>query len=263
MTPEQQHYGPSGQVPPPPYPPINDNTKTLGIVSIICAFLISIVGLVIAIIGSSKAKQIQRQTGRPAEGDSLVKVGLILSIIMTIIEVLIIAFFFLIIFVMIEWEDSFYDGYYRDPDYTYNQDVSDHEHIILGRWDCGDATPSIHGYQFDNDGNIVGHDGSKQNPEITRFYEFSHNGRVYAHDIRSRDENFLRGIYTASLFEIQANGHYEYELSVTFSEFVGEGETYDEFIGQTTAWGAVVDPSDRNSMGLSVGGSIYKCLRAN
>ena len=70
-------------------PPIHDETKTLGVLSIIFAFFASVVGLILAIVGRSKAKQIKRVTGQEAEGATLINIGLACSIVMIVISVVV------------------------------------------------------------------------------------------------------------------------------------------------------------------------------
>jgi len=60
----------------------DDGTKILGILSIIFAFVCTIAGLILAIVGTSKAKDIKEATGHEAQGAGLLKIGLICSIVM-------------------------------------------------------------------------------------------------------------------------------------------------------------------------------------
>lgn len=92
MTPEQNTE--TEQTPPAPSLPestpnsIVDNTQTLGILSIVFVFIFWPVGLILAIIGTNKAKEIQQITGQEAEGAGLVKAGLICSIVLMAMGIL-------------------------------------------------------------------------------------------------------------------------------------------------------------------------------
>jgi hypothetical protein len=115
MTPNDNINTVSGQVPPtppqvtatvapepqnpnPPFVPgvtsPDDGTKTLGILSIVFAFVFSIVGLILAIVGTNKAKQIKQQTGQDAQGAQLIKVGLICSIVMIVLPFILLILLF-------------------------------------------------------------------------------------------------------------------------------------------------------------------------
>ena len=59
---------------------VSDDTKTLGIVALILAFVMPLVGLIISIIGKSQAKKVEAATRRPAEGAGLLTAALVISI---------------------------------------------------------------------------------------------------------------------------------------------------------------------------------------
>ena len=246
MTPEQTSND-TGQVPPPPHyaPPPDDGTKILGILSIVFSFIISVVGLVIAIVGTSKAKQIRQETGQEAQGASLIKAGLICSIVLTTLGFLaILAFVLLSLLFFATISDYEYDPF--DPYDSLFEDSS-YEHIIIGKWDCSDTASDT------------------RSPETPRRYEFYSSGKLYAYDPSSQEQNYLRGTYDTQFRTSEPDGHHSYRLSVNFSEFVGNGETYDEYIGTTTAWAVGVDIYDQDTIELQTDSSTpaYECSRVN
>lgn len=263
-----------GQMPPnQPQPPIsyatNDDTKTLGTLSIVFAFIASLVGLIISIVGKNKAKRILQETGREAQGAGLLSTGLICSIIMLSLQVIgsIIAIF--VVFSVLNevelnggWEWDNESGFVLSGECD---EETCAEEILPGKWDCADGTTSIDGYQFDDDGNVIGHDGSRQNPDLAYRYEFDTNS-VYEYSIND-DKNYLRGSYTSELFQAEDDGKFEYILTVKFSEFVADGETIDEYTeeGHKANWLIVVNPEDTNKMGFATGNlsTILECIRAD
>ncbi|MDR2063598.1 MAG: hypothetical protein LBQ02_02285 [Candidatus Nomurabacteria bacterium] len=66
----------------------NDDIRSLGILSVVLAFLAAPGGLVVALIGKAKAKKHRQVTGMPAQGESLLKTGLICSIVMLVLIVI-------------------------------------------------------------------------------------------------------------------------------------------------------------------------------
>ncbi|MFV0484795.1 MAG: DUF4190 domain-containing protein [Candidatus Saccharimonadales bacterium] len=261
-SPQQNMYG--GQM---PAQEIDDGTKTLGILSIVFAFLASFIGLILAIVGTSKAKRILKETGRPAQGAGYLQAGLICSIVMMslwlvgiILSVVAVIAVINVASNEINWNEM------GDYDYGYvaldDCDGESCAKIIVGDWDCYDGTSSITGYQYDDEGNIIGHDGSKQNPEIIRRYEFG-TRLIYAYDVNNETDNNLRGSYFSELYEKEANGKFEYELTVKFTEFMSGGESLDNYVGAEATWNVVVDPEDRYTIGIGMGSSAYECRRAD
>lgn len=258
-----------GQPPQPPYPPqpvVDDDTKTLGILSLVFAFLFSIAGLIIGIVGKVKAQKVQKSTGRDAEGSGLLTAGIVCSIVMMVLPII----FAILVFIgvlqfstaiistidSVDWSDS--------SSSTVESEDEDYADIIIGKWDCGDGTSSISGYIFDDEGNIIGHDGSVQNPDISRRYEFSSNGRVYAYETGAQYSNYLRASYTSELVEVESNGMYEYQLTIKFTSFVADGENLEDYVGREAAWNVVVSPDDKDTMALGMAGgtgSAFLCER--
>ena len=78
---------------PVPYPPegyqvpVSDSAKTLGIISIIGAFVFTPVGLILGIIGMAQAKKFQQQTNQISGGKTTSLVGTILSAVMLVLSI--------------------------------------------------------------------------------------------------------------------------------------------------------------------------------
>ncbi|MDR0887303.1 MAG: hypothetical protein LBM97_01280 [Candidatus Nomurabacteria bacterium] len=65
----------------------NGEVKTLGILSLVLAFFVTIAGLVIGIIGVNKAKKFKAETGKDADGAGIAQAGFIVSLVFTILGV--------------------------------------------------------------------------------------------------------------------------------------------------------------------------------
>jgi hypothetical protein len=81
---------PSAYYPPQPTSPTGSDDKTLGILSVVFAFVIPPVGLSISLVGKSKQK---KAAGASLQSKKLLKLGLIFSIITTILYTVAIVFY--------------------------------------------------------------------------------------------------------------------------------------------------------------------------
>lgn len=100
---------------------VDDGTKTLGILSIVFAFVMSLVGLILAIVGTSQAKRIERETGRPAQGAGLLQAGLICSIVMVALWVVGIILSIIAMIAVFNYVDDRGYWYYSDSSDCYGE----------------------------------------------------------------------------------------------------------------------------------------------
>lgn len=240
-------YGAGGQMPPnQPQPPIsyatNDDTKTLGTLSIVFAFIASLVGLIISIVGKNKAKRILQETGREAQGAGLLSTGLICSIIMLSLQVIgsIIAIF--VVFSVLN-EVELNGGWKWDNEsgFVLSGECDEEtcaEEILPGKWDCTDSMASL-----------------------TYRYEFSTNS-VYVYNVNG-EGSYLRGSYTPELLETETDGKIEYTLAVKPSELMQDGE--DMGGGYELDWQVVVNPNEKDIIGLGINNlsTVFQCGRVD
>jgi hypothetical protein len=99
MQPQNNPFNNGQNIGAQPQPPIqpqygqaqtgDGSVKTLGILSLVGAFVFTLVGLIIGIIGKSKIKKYRATYGTDPEGAGLVKAGFIVSLIFMIISAVI------------------------------------------------------------------------------------------------------------------------------------------------------------------------------
>ena len=120
-----------------------NNIKIISILSLVCAFLVFPVGIVLSIIGLVKAKKYQKQTGE--------KVGYkafsIAALIVSIFELLVLIFVLVIIvgvFSLVGILDSGFEGSYKCKS-TYSN-----SYVVSATFDDNKMTWAKYGYENDN-----------------------------------------------------------------------------------------------------------------
>jgi hypothetical protein len=200
---------------PPTATPLHDDTRTLGIVSIIFAFLCPIIGLIFAIIGRIKVKKI-KSMGSSAQGERTLLAGFILSIVMlgTAILLLILTLFITMTFLSAGLDLFLISG----------ADNRNSNSSISGIWRCAP----------DNSSDIF-------------IYEFNINGDIYSYRAQSPQDDYSRGTYTIKFIDIKSNQvAAEYDVNVTFTESSADGVIDHESADKTVQWNAVLNSANKS-----------------